>query len=1176
MGYPSSITESTLSNNTVQDQAAAHGPAVAFNFVFFAAFALVAGSILNETNKRIRFLRIPDSVLLFLSAFVASLVIEWCIPDEHVKVVKENLTWNNISPQMIQSVLLPPMLFESAFKINAYMFWSKFELVLSVTVFLYFATVITTAAYLMPLFCVLEKWWISLPFLLCSILVATDPVAVVALLDEIGAPKRMKILIEGESLLNDGLAIFVFRFCCELLLVFLLIAVYFVFHIGEKTHGSAALAVMFFGLTMSYYKENLRPTTFEKILHDWENYGYWANCIIFMMAGYFVGDRINHGYDIFWMLAGVFLSVTPLVARMFCVFVFFQMWNIAFPQVKLHAPDFVLLSYGGLRGALAILLAMELDDLAVKDVLGEVVIDKLIILCCASVFACLVIQGMTFVFLAVKEGTSKRSKYLKTTEKRLHLYLRRAVGNGIRSMRRDAGVYLREANWNVVKGQIQDDIFSTIDSAVETSASSREMSRLMSTDYDTQSTLSRRAASDITKSDVRSGYYGILLGKVHDEWVRGAISGPTAHVIIIILEHGIDEGRIKSNDFRDQLKVVQASRILYLMQSLLGAMVKKLLASRVAVHLSTVGTEHFAANVESEVDTKLQAKRSAEWWWLLSTVLSVSHTVVTIVALYTELQKPDTQSYFITVYILSSFLFVFVLFLENLIRLHRIREVRRSESHHATPRKASCIPKLAKSTVELVMCVLLMVLTVGELILILCLAGRFSSEGHMCLYTDDHAKWKWREDGFCEAGKAMLTALTGLVTIYKLLRGVPLLILSLHEVIAYWIIRQDRIRLSVLHFFQHLTSDTKIYQDLFTDDTYKAAILEQRSLNKIVEGLIRYEMKRNQHMMDVIAVIKTRQAIRMASHTLNRTLKDLRKEGFLPEENFASWSRHVLKLRQKADRVVSVSRAHITEQLQNVRWIQMLEERERRKVIRFLSEHIEAVKCHTVPDAFLVHTRGSAMYFIQKGVCKLTERTQTRGGLQCHEMYIYQGDFIGEFNIVTIDGPWKALRKKIPKKVKMQYRTITECELVRIDISVLLCLRRFHVVETILRIEQLRRLKNELKELKRSTSVRMLSDDEFAVFFANNGRKVRAELTLDISDNKLVLLGCAVRVVEVVPAIKMNGRGHVEGPAKLTVAPIDKNLEAMILIIDWSGAEFPLSEGGDSNISIDITDQKKT
>ena len=54
-----------------------------------------------------------------------------------------------------------------------------------------------------------ENWSWNLSFTFGAILSATDPVAVSALLNELGAPPRLKTHISGESLLNDG-ASFVF------------------------------------------------------------------------------------------------------------------------------------------------------------------------------------------------------------------------------------------------------------------------------------------------------------------------------------------------------------------------------------------------------------------------------------------------------------------------------------------------------------------------------------------------------------------------------------------------------------------------------------------------------------------------------------------------------------------------------------------------------------------------------------------------------------------------------------------------------------------------------------------------------------------------------------------------------------------------------------------------------
>ena len=55
--------------------------------------------------------------------------------------------------------------------------------------------------------------------LLGGLLSATDPVAVVAVLKELGTSKKLSTIIEGESLMNDGYAFFqskhVFLFSCQ-------------------------------------------------------------------------------------------------------------------------------------------------------------------------------------------------------------------------------------------------------------------------------------------------------------------------------------------------------------------------------------------------------------------------------------------------------------------------------------------------------------------------------------------------------------------------------------------------------------------------------------------------------------------------------------------------------------------------------------------------------------------------------------------------------------------------------------------------------------------------------------------------------------------------------------------------------------------------------------------------
>ena len=54
------------------------------------------------------------------------------------------------------------------------------------------------------------NWSWTTSLLLGGLLSATDPVAIVALLKELGASKKLSTIIEGESLMNDGYLIFFF------------------------------------------------------------------------------------------------------------------------------------------------------------------------------------------------------------------------------------------------------------------------------------------------------------------------------------------------------------------------------------------------------------------------------------------------------------------------------------------------------------------------------------------------------------------------------------------------------------------------------------------------------------------------------------------------------------------------------------------------------------------------------------------------------------------------------------------------------------------------------------------------------------------------------------------------------------------------------------------------------
>lgn len=174
-----------------------------------------------------------------------------------------------------------------------------------------------------------------------SIVSATDPVAVVVLLKELGASRRLATLIEGESLLNDGTAMVVFLVLLDLvkgielsvgdivwrfvrlsvggpilgllggiILSFVLsrthnnfvlevnatvVMAYLVFFIAEVTpvHVSGILALVTLGLYMTRSGRVMISAESEHSVHHvWGYIGFLAETVIFILTGLIFGERV--------------------------------------------------------------------------------------------------------------------------------------------------------------------------------------------------------------------------------------------------------------------------------------------------------------------------------------------------------------------------------------------------------------------------------------------------------------------------------------------------------------------------------------------------------------------------------------------------------------------------------------------------------------------------------------------------------------------------------------------------------------------------------------------------------------------------------------------------------------------------------------------------------------------
>ena len=119
-----------------------------------------------------------------------------------------------LTPEIVLFIFLPALIFESAFNLNARQLLKDLAPVLTLAVP---ALLISTAIIGVSLWLVLGID-LMIALLFGALISATDPVAVIALFKELGAPERLTILVEGESLLNDATAIVVFKIILGLII----------------------------------------------------------------------------------------------------------------------------------------------------------------------------------------------------------------------------------------------------------------------------------------------------------------------------------------------------------------------------------------------------------------------------------------------------------------------------------------------------------------------------------------------------------------------------------------------------------------------------------------------------------------------------------------------------------------------------------------------------------------------------------------------------------------------------------------------------------------------------------------------------------------------------------------------------------------------------------------------
>src|SRR4051812_29300673 len=112
-----------------------------------------------------------------------------------------------LNPDLVLVIFLPPLLYQASFFADLRAMRANLRplTLLSVGLVVVTAAVVAAVAHM-----VLDMPWAA-AFALGGILAPTDPIAATAIMRRLGAPRRMVNIVEGESLLNDGTALVIYR-----------------------------------------------------------------------------------------------------------------------------------------------------------------------------------------------------------------------------------------------------------------------------------------------------------------------------------------------------------------------------------------------------------------------------------------------------------------------------------------------------------------------------------------------------------------------------------------------------------------------------------------------------------------------------------------------------------------------------------------------------------------------------------------------------------------------------------------------------------------------------------------------------------------------------------------------------------------------------------------------------
>ena len=402
-------SESSVGDTSEQYEVGGGDEEEATDVVLAIATAMLLGLLIRTVDgllpRRWKERSIPFTASVLISGLVTGIVLIYGGSSDDVSTGLRQL--ESIEPAVLFAVFMPALITPSGLTLDFHQVrqTTKYWLTLAVPGTMINAALITIVVrFVLP-----YEWPWSYSWLLGAILSATDPVSVVSIMEANACDERLKTIINGESLVNDGVAYvlfeiflgwalgeqvvpgdvvaFVFKavlggpalgvaFALAVTIWFELLnadaisvitlsltAAYTLWTLSDVILGvSAVLAVLCYAAFVGLYgKDHIRPGSAQTIFREfWQWVDWIANALIFFLAGLIIAFEVSNNasdplrYTITakdWaMMFSLYLMMVPI--RMVGVVILSPVLRSG--RLGLGWSDLGVLSWSGLRGTHAL------------------------------------------------------------------------------------------------------------------------------------------------------------------------------------------------------------------------------------------------------------------------------------------------------------------------------------------------------------------------------------------------------------------------------------------------------------------------------------------------------------------------------------------------------------------------------------------------------------------------------------------------------------------------------------------------------------------------------------------------------------------------------------------------------------------------------------------------------